>query len=45
MKKDFLSIHDITPYEFHELLDLAGRQEGPGEIPQIAQEQDSGHGL
>jgi ornithine carbamoyltransferase len=23
MKKDFLSIHDLTPYEFHELLDLA----------------------
>ena len=22
MKKDFLSIHDLTPYEFHELLDL-----------------------
>jgi len=22
MQKDFLSIHDITPYEFHELLDL-----------------------
>ena len=22
MQKDFLSIHDITPYEFHELLDM-----------------------
>jgi ornithine carbamoyltransferase len=22
MQKDFLSIHDITPYEFHELLDI-----------------------
>jgi ornithine carbamoyltransferase len=23
MNKDFLSIHDLTPYEFHEILDLA----------------------
>jgi len=23
MKKDFLSIHDLTPYEFHDLLDLS----------------------
>jgi ornithine carbamoyltransferase len=23
MKKDFLSIHELTPYEFHELLDLS----------------------
>ena len=29
MKKDFLSVHDISRYEFHELLDLAKTRSWP----------------